>query len=143
METTRTREELQKRELAEAFRRLHESELMLEDMLAALEEQIADFSRSMEGRQVRVSELSNRSGYNESMAALIREQKERIEALAEQVRSHRERLLEISRDKKVLEKLKDRKYLEFKKKLRNMEQKFMDELSVRSFHNGNGNGIMQ
>ena len=85
----------------------------------------------------------NYSGYTESMAADIRNQQARIEAQAEEVRRHREYLIELSRDKKVLEKLKDKRYSEFKKKLRNMEQKFMDELSVRSFHNGNGKGIMQ
>lgn len=143
METTRTREEMQKRELAEAFRRLNECEDLMERMLADLEEQISEFGRSWQGKVVRVSELMNYSGYTESMAADIRNQQARIEAQAEEVRRHREYLIELSRDKKVLEKLKDKRYSEFKKKLRTMEQKFMDELSVRSFHNGNGKGIMQ
>jgi flagellar protein FliJ len=142
METTMTREELQKRELAEAFGRLRRSEEELEAMLEHLEQQIAEFTSAAEGRgAVRVSELMNYSGWTEVLAAEIRLQRTKIEKQSEDVRLQRERLLEITRDKKVLEKLKDKKYAEFKKKLRNMEQKFLDELSVRSFHNSNG--IMQ
>ena len=142
METTMTREELQKRELAEAFGRLRRSEEELEAMLERLEEQIAEFTSAADQRgAVRVAELMNYSGWTEVLAAEIRLQRTKIEKQNEDVRLQRERLLEISRDKKVLEKLKDKKYAEFKKKLRNMEQKFLDELSVRSFHNGNG--IMQ
>jgi len=142
METTMTREEVQKRELAEAFGRLRRCEEELEAMLERLEQQIAEFeSAADQARSVRVSELMNYSGWTEVLAGEIRSQRVRIEKQNEEVRVHRERLLEITRDKKVLEKLKDKKYAEFKKKLRNMEQKFLDELSVRSFHNGNG--IMQ
>ena len=143
METTRTREELKKRELAEAFARLTENESLLERMLAQLEEQIDNFGSCWKDGRMMVADLLNFSGYAENLIREIQLQESRIEELAEQVRVHREMLLEITRDKKVLEKLKDKRYAEFKKKLRVLEQKFMDELSVRSFHNGNGNSILQ
>ena len=50
METTRTREEVQKRELADAFRRLEASERMLEEMITNLESQIAEFGQSLHGK---------------------------------------------------------------------------------------------
>ncbi len=66
----------------------------------------------------------------------IQHQKKTIEDLAEKVRQHREKLIEVTKDKKILERLKERRYEEYRKKLRSMEQKFMDELSIRAYQDG-------
>ena len=140
METTKTREELKKRELAQALTTLNKNEALLERMIHRLQDQIERYNALRNQPSIQASEMMNFSYYTEKLAAEIQEQKSRIEQLAEQVRLHREKLIEISKDKKILEKLKEKKYQEFKKKLRSLEQKFMDELSLRNYHNGEGVG---
>ena len=132
METTNTRQELQKRELALALTDLSSKEDFLEKMLLKLESQIDQFSGRKKERSMTAAEMLNFSAYTEKMVSEVRQQEVLIVQVTEMVRQQREKLLEISKDKKVLERLKERKYEEYRKKLRKMEQKFMDEISVRN-----------
>ena len=147
METTQIKEEIKKRELAKAMQKLRDNEAQLETLLGELEEHISHIESCHKRSTLKVSELSHLSGYMEKLGQEILAQTKKIARLTEEARVYREKLLEITKDKKVLERLKDKKYEEFKKKLRSMEQKFMDEVSTRSYVNGNnkakGNGIMQ
>jgi len=140
METTRTREEIQKRELAKALSVLLSNEQLLEKMFDRLEEQIGEYNSRRRASSMKASEMLAYSAYTEKLGAEIRQQKKAIEKLALLVQQHREKLIEISKDKKILEKLKEKKYEEYRKKLRTMEQKFMDEMSARSFTNGRSEG---
>ena len=147
METTQIKEEIKKRELAKAMQKLRDNETQLETLLGSLKEHISHIESCHKRSTLKVSELSHLSGYMEKLGQEILAQTKKIARLTEEARVYREKLLEITKDKKVLERLKDKKYEEFKKKLRSMEQKFMDEVSTRSYVNGNnkakGNGIMQ
>ena len=147
METTQIKEEIKKRELAKAMQKLRDNEAQLETLLGSLKEHISHIESCHKRSTLKVSELSHLSGYMEKLGQEILTQTKKIARLTEETRVYREKLLEITKDKKVLERLKDKKYEEFKKKLRSMEQKFMDEVSTRSYVNGNnkakGNGIMQ
>ena len=136
METTITREELKKRELAKALVVLAQNESLLDGMLDRLAEQIEEYNARKLKPSMTVSDLMNFSHYTEKLLSDIQNQKKTIEDLAERVRKHREKLIELTKDKKILERLKERRYEEYRKKLRIMEQKFMDELSVRAYQNG-------
>lgn len=136
METTKTREELRKRELAKALVVFAQNESLLEAMLERLEEQIEEYNTRKLKPSMTASDLINFSHYTEKLLTDIQHQKKTIEDLAEKVRQHREKLIEITKDKKILERLKERRYEEYRKKLRSMEQKFMDELSIRAYQNG-------
>ncbi len=136
METTKTREELRKRELAKALVVFAQNESLLEAMLDRLEEQIEEYNTRKLKPSMTASDLINFSHYTEKLLTDIQHQKKTIEDLAEKVRQHREKLVEITKDKKILERLKERRYEEYRKKLRSMEQKFMDELSIRAYQNG-------
>ncbi len=135
METTKTREELRKRELAKALVVFAQNESLLEAMLDRLEEQIEEYNTRKLKPSMTASDLINFSHYTEKLLTDIQHQKKTIEDLAEKVRQHREKLIEITKDKKILERLKERRYEEYRKKLRSMEQKFMDELSIRAYQN--------
>jgi len=136
METTKTREELKKRELAKALVVLAQNESLLESMFARLEEQIEEYNARKLKPSMTASDLMNFSHYTEKLLTDIQHQKKNIETLAEKVRQHREKLIEITKDKKILERLKEKRYEEYRKKLRNMEQKFIDELGMRGYRNG-------
>lgn len=133
METTQAREELQKRELALALGDLERNEHMLEEMIDRLNEELDQFSSIRGSGSIRVSALAQYASYTDSQLAGINRQREEISRMAELVEQHRAKLLEITKDKKVLERLKEKRYEEYRKKLRQVEQKFMDELSVRNF----------
>ena len=136
METTKTREELKKRELAKALVVLAQNESLLESMLERLEEQIEEYNTRKLKPSMTASDLMNFSHYTEKLLTDIQHQKRTIEDLSEKVRLHREKLIEITKDKKILERLKEKRYEEYRKKLRSMEQKFIDELSVQAYQNG-------
>ena len=87
-----------------------------------------------------MAELAGFHAWAESLAESIRQQRRAVEAAAREVERHREKLIELSRDKKVLERLKEKKYEEFKKKLRGLEQKMMDEVGLRPFNQGEDRG---
>ncbi len=136
METTRAREELQKKELALALAEVERNEATLERMLDKLAGELDAFSARHGSKTIRVSELTQYASYTDKQLGEINTQREDIVKLAALVDEHRRKLLEISKDKKILERLKEKRYEEYRKKLRQVEQKFMDELSARSFHNG-------
>jgi flagellar FliJ protein len=136
METTRVREELQKKELALALGELDRNEMLLEQMIDRLEEEIKQLSGRRGSGTVKVSTLAQYASYTDSALNEIGRQRSEIERVARLVDEHREKLIEITRDKKVLERLKEKKFEEYRRKLRQVEQKFMDEISSRSFQNG-------
>jgi flagellar FliJ protein len=136
METTRAREELQKRELGLALGDLARNEALLSSMLERLEEEITKFAgRKVQG-SIKVSTLAQHASYTDNLLNEINTQRRDIENLARLVEEHREKLLEITKDKKILERLKEKRFEEYRRKLRQVEQKFMDEISARNFHNG-------
>ncbi|MBW7995069.1 MAG: flagellar export protein FliJ [Candidatus Glassbacteria bacterium] len=136
METTRTREELQKRELAVALAELDRNERLLEEMIDCLTEELEQFSGRRNSGSIKVSALVQCATYTDKVLDDIHRQRDDIEKVVKLVERNREKLLEITKDKKILEKLKEKRYKEYRRKLRQVEQKFMDELSARNFHNG-------
>ena len=136
METTKAREQQKQRELAKALVVLAQNESLLETMLDRLAEQIEEYNQRKLRTSMTASDLMNFSHYTEKLLVDIQHQKKTIEDLAEKVRHHREKLIEVTRDKKILERLKEKRYEEYRKKLRKMEQKFNDELSVQTYQNG-------
>ncbi len=136
METTHAREELQKKELALALAEVERNEAMLERMLDKLAEELEAFSGRGKSGAIRVSQMMQYANYSDKMLGEINSQRQEIVKLAELVEGHRRRLLEITKDKKILERLKEKRFEEYRRKLRQVEQKFMDELSARNFHNG-------
>lgn len=136
METTRAKEDLQKKELALALAELDRQERKLDEMIDNLNEELDQFSvRSREG-SLKVSAMRQYADYTDKLMKDIHNQRDELKKMAELVETHREKLLEITKDKKILERLKEKRYEEYRKKLRQVEQKFMDELSVRNYHDG-------
>lgn len=136
METTKAREELQKRELTLAIGDLTRNEALLVTMIDHLEEEVAQFAGRKVKGSIRVSSLAQYASYTDNLLSEINRQRREIEKLARVVEEHREKLLEITKDKKILERLKEKRFEEYRRKLRQVEQKFMDEISSRNFHNG-------
>ena len=136
METTRAREELQKKELAVALGELARGEALLEQMIGRLEEELERFRGRRGTGSVKVSTFVQYASYTDGLLSEINRQRGEIEKLARLADEHREKLIEITRDKKILEKLKEKRFEEYRRKLRQVEQKFMDEISSRNFHNG-------
>ena len=136
METTRAREELQKRELGLALGDLARNETLLVSMIDHLEEEVAQFAGRKVKGSIRVSALAQYASYTDSLLTEINRQRQEIKKLARVVDEHREKLLEITKDKKILERLKEKRFEEYRRKLRQVEQKFMDEISSRNFQNG-------
>ena len=136
METTRAREELQKKELAMALAELDRNETQLEQMLDHLEQEVEQFADRRKKKAIKVSTLVQYASYTDNLLAEIDRQRRDIEKLARLADEQRDKLIEITRDKKILEKLKEKRFAEYRRKLRQVEQKFMDEISSRSFDNG-------
>lgn len=138
MEATETREEIQKKELARAMNEYTVQEEVLNGVLMEFEDHLVYFRQCRESGRLRVSDLSNLSQYTNKLRKDISINERKLEQLSDFVDEQRAKLLDITKDKKALEKLKDKRYEEYKKKIKNIEQKFMDELSIRNSQNRNG-----
>ncbi|MBT9175402.1 MAG: hypothetical protein DDT22_01077 [candidate division WS2 bacterium] len=56
--------------------------------------------------------------------------------LQEQIDLKREEVIQVQKERKIVEKLKDKKWADFKKELDLVEQKFLDEIGINKFVRG-------
>ena len=126
-------EETRARELAQAKGVLLQTEEVLESHLGSQEDFRRDYSRMQEAEAVRVEALAAYGEYWDSLLA----REKRLEALRreamEEVERRRQRALEASRDRKLLENLKKRKWTSYIHETEREEQKALDEFSAIAY----------
>ncbi len=123
-------EEVRARELAKAKGVLLQVEEAIQEHLGAQEDFRADYRRVQQGGAMPVEALAS---YGEYWDSLLSREK-RLAALkreaAEEVERRRQKALEASRDKKLLENLKKRKWTAYQNETEREEQKALDEFSA-------------
>jgi flagellar FliJ protein len=124
-----TKEDLVKKELAEV-KLLFEKEQRL---LGELKEKLNSLQNEFRDKQrlsLDPTEAAAYAGCIEKVNEEIEAQIARLTEIAQEVKKTQERLLEATKDKKVLEKLHDKKYEEFKQEFEKTEQAQIDELAT-------------
>ena len=127
LETKEREEERCKLELAIAERRLGREERRLEEHFVEWERSRQEVLRPA----ARVLDLAREAGwrsYFEYLAREIRRQREAVKHCARNVTAARTELLEASKEKKALERLKEKGRLAFLREMDRREQKELDEI---------------
>jgi flagellar FliJ protein len=135
-------EDLRKTELAEARKDLGKQENHLVNLFEhrqACQEQIVS---ELECASLDVAGKLVYYAYMEKLTDEIADQSSAVEQSREDVENKRELLLESSREKKVLEKLKQRMKTRFTESVKKAEQASLDDTAGK-LHSRNGNGKIQ
>lgn len=124
-----TRERLAQENLAEATREHLKGQAALDEMKARKARLLRDIGEAEDGlvnlRQVRLC-----LDYLRFLLQKIDHKTDEVLALAQVVEQRREELIETSRDKETIEKVKERDFAEYVALMRTLEQKFIDDVAT-------------
>lgn len=116
-----------KNNLGKATKVLEQEEKALEELFVYKEELIKSFKeKSKQGTNVQ--ELINHNNYLLKLNKRIKNQNQNVDIARRNVDKQRQVLVEASREKKVLEKLREKKFEEYMKEEYKKEQKITDEI---------------
>lgn len=123
-------EDRQKQVLQEKIRCHEESIVILNSFLTRLE---GGFNRirELQAGSLDVCELDACNKFVLAVKAQVEEQKMVVEHCRKAVEEAREKLLEIVKARKILEKLKERHYDEYRREALREQQKLIDEMAAR------------
>jgi len=138
LETKVSEERQKKRELGEKLNQLSYEESVLDQLLKQIEEH--------EKSQRHSIQVSSNAGYllrqHRWQQELNKKKNEQIRTIARcenDVEKARVALMEATREKRVLEKLKEKQFEEYKKELNAEEQKVLDDIGSRNHHTSEKN----
>ena len=137
MDAKLSEERLRQRELGEALAYLQEQEAKL----TQLEEELAEEERQQRERikgAMRAGDALLQHSWYRELRTRIRQQGEELNKAAVKVEESRQRLVEVSKDKKVLERLKEKRQEEHRKATLTETQAMLDDVGARQ-RSVNGN----
>lgn len=116
-------------ELAELLRSLENEEFRLKDLNSELNGLYDEVLRqTIDGCSAK--ELRDYNRYLEKVTHEIQVQKKNIDAIQEKIEELQVGLMELSKEKNVLEKLREKRYLKHLQEQAREEQKLLDEMSL-------------
>lgn len=114
------------------------------DVLSEFEEKLKGCRKDLEIKQsngLKSHELKIFSNYMISLKEKIHVQSQKVAEYINLVEYQRKTLVDLSKERKAIERLQDNKHIDYLKKVRSDEQKILDELAVmRSGQSGNDKG---
>ena len=126
------REELQKEELARATKIYRENTDVLKSLGHRLIE-IQEILRGKQQEQIDILDILNYQAYIPVLIERIKQQEIVTEESRQVMESERQKLVEIMRERKVLEKLRSKHYQEYVQECLREEQKEIDEMATVGF----------
>jgi len=131
-----------KNELGAAIRELENQKAILREIQLEIASQENEYRRDGV-RKIKLSKLKQRLEYLRAMYEKEDLQQQRVNEEIENVDKIRARLIEIMKEKKLLEKLREKEFSEFKKEQDRIERVHVDELAgYAKFANGEKENIM-
>ena len=122
-----------KKDFSLALEALYAEEERLKALNRDLEAQLAQWDAEANGR----TDISDFVMYDQYLAHLkkrILGQIRQIKVQQEKTETVRLDLVEATKDKRVLERLKERHYTDYRNRLDRLEQKFLDEIGTRKYY---------
>ncbi len=136
LELRKRKEQEREKELADLKELLMREETFLEE----LKEEAARTSEIMHSLQEAVQEkldmkeLVRYYDYLEKVREKISDQIAQIRRVIADIEKKRQQLVEASKERKIMEKLKDNQYRKFKQTLETIERRFLDELGTINYN---------
>jgi len=122
-------EEVCQKELAEAQRELTDAQQKLKCLKKDKGENIQKLQARQEGRH-HISDVLIFIDYIRQLSRDIKTQTQQVDSASENVTHKRNNLIAIMKKRKTLEKLKEKEWLEYQKKMLQVERKFNDEVAA-------------
>jgi len=135
-------EDLLKRKIAELIKREEKEKRELEEM----EQKMAFCQKKLQEKmcqRVKIPLVILYYSYFEKLKDQIERKREAIQGILRERKEIDKALMQVSREKKLLEKMKDKKWKEFVKLRNKLEQKLIDESAVARFYQKIKNGLFQ
>jgi len=123
-------EKLRHQEFAVAKHDLEQAETQLQREVERTERVLQELQNKQQ-IGIEASELQLYSDFGRRQQTTIKQQREAVDVLDQEVEVRRETLLDAAKDKKVLEKYKDKKELAQRMDLAAKERQFLDELAIQ------------
>jgi flagellar FliJ protein len=123
-------EEEAAREVAHIKKRLENEKGLLMEMEASKESAV---TRYREKKGLTVEEINIFHSFISTLDAEIIRQKKRVSDLVRECESKREELISAAMDKKIMETMRDREWEDYKRVMRLLDQKNMDEIAVNGY----------
>ena len=130
MQARQFKEEIAKKNLAAAQTALKEDLQFLERLEALHRDAMIQMEAHIEG-QVNVADVLLDIAYISSLSEEIAAQQRKIVQRTEEVERKRQMLVEASKDKKMLERIRERRYLAYLQEANRAEQAVIDEIAQR------------
>ena len=125
----RHQEEVCQKELADAQRDLSDAKKKLKGMQLEKRQKIQQLhARQKEPHSA--SKVLIYTNYIEQLSKIIEAQTQGVQHAAQKVTEKRERLIEVMKKRKTLEKLKEKGWLAYQQKMMQAERKFNDEVAA-------------
>jgi len=131
MEVRQTEEKALQRHLADARHNLHVVQEELNALLARLEQQL-ERKQKMNGGTMNSARYMLLQNYIQCLQEDIDASNERIMELEKKVEEARLMLLEKTKEKKAIEKLRDNQFEEYRREAKKEEQVFLDEITAQN-----------
>ncbi len=129
------------RELGEAQDELGRQQQRMEQLAEEMERQ-RQRQREMNRTTVTVSQLRLHDQWNGNLKRVVKHQEKEIEKASEEVELRRLKLLEVTREKKVLERLKEKRLEAHNQQLKTEQQNTLDDIGGKmSANSAGGNGL--
>ena len=135
LDLRKKKEEERERELAELKKLLAKEEQFLQQLQresTALRRKIARLQDEND-RSLDIEELLRHSDYLEHLRDKILSQIETVKQVISDVENKRQELVEASKEKKVIEKLKEQQYKRFRTAVEEWEQRTLDEIGTSNY----------
>ena len=127
------KEEAIRNELQVLNYRIHHEDARLKNMKEEFEKTLNEF-KDVQEQRLFIEELRYYQVYFAKIKIDIQNQLQKIEDLKQELETVRNRYIEASKEKKILEKLKDRDFDRFKDMMEKVEQGILDEIGINTFN---------
>lgn len=115
-----------KNNLSKETKILKEEKNHLDHLLSLKEKEFSNFNHK--GKTIKISDIEVFYNYIDNLNERIISQKNKVQIISNRVESIRKHLIEISKEKQMLEKIKEENFEEYKKEVLKDEERINDEI---------------
>jgi flagellar FliJ protein len=124
-----------KNNLSKENKLLNEEIDYLESLISLKEKELDNFNHK--GKTIKISDLEVFYSYIDNLDEKIVSQKNKVQVISKRVESIRKHLIEVSKEKQILEKIKEENFEEYKKEVLKDEQRINDEIANFKYFSNN------
>ena len=133
-------EDLEKKELADVFRELHEAHGVLKSLNEDFSRTQKSIEREESIKNLNIEKIVMYESYMLYCKRMTERQIIHIEQIDKRVEKKRQEFIKASKARRVIDRLKEKQYYAYMKEMDDKNQKFIDEMAIVKFirqHSGN------